>query len=86
MKTSLNLYRQTDIAYFDFFLTTFGMDDDYGTLTKSVKIQEGYETDTSFGLQFNSGNYNFSQQNNRLCFDDMIFQNLRGCLISILIK
>ena len=31
------------------------MDDKYGTATKSVKIQEGYETDTSFGLQFNSG-------------------------------
>ena len=57
--TSLNLYHHIDIAYFDFFLTTFQMDDKYGTSTKNVKIQEGYETDTSFGLQFNSGKYNF---------------------------
>ena len=53
------LYRPIDIAYFDFFLTTFQMDDKEGTSTKNVKIQEGYETDTSFGLQFNSGKYNF---------------------------
>ena len=64
--TLLNLYCQTDIAYFDFFLTTFQMDDDYGTKTKNVKILEGYETDTSFGLQFNSGNLTFFSENNHL--------------------
>ena len=56
---SLKLYHPIDIAYFDFFLTTFQMDDKYGTSTKNVKILEGYETDTSFGLQFNSGNITF---------------------------
>ena len=53
------IFHLQDIAYFDFFLTTFQMDDKYGTSTKNVKILEGYETDTSFGLQFNSGEKSF---------------------------
>ena len=75
---SLKLYRPIDIAYFDFFLTTFQMDDKYGTSTKNVKIQEGYETDTSFGLQFNSGDIISLQENSVMLFFDDIFSEFKG--------